>query len=215
MNRIQCAAILTMTGCFSMSNASAGWIDWTSTTTGTMDVGGTSVGVTLTGSVASLVNGDYYYNNSSTGGTSLTGTYGGLAPSDLIRVVQSTILTITFDQAVEDLSMALVSVGQPNYNVTYDFNNDFSVSSYGSNYWGYGGYSINGDDFIGNEFNGVLDFTGEFNSITFSTNPYENWHGFNFASEALASVSEVPEPAPIALLATGLLGLLVAKRKKV
>jgi len=197
--------------CLVAQPASAGWIDWTSTTDGTMDVGGTSVGVTLSGGVMDFVDGDYYYNNSSTGGTSLSGTYAGLAPSDLIRLNSATSLTISFDQTVENLTMALVSVGQTNNGVTYDFNDDFSLTSSGNNYWGYGGYTINGDDFTGNEFNGVLDFSGEFDAITFSTNPFENWHGFNFSSNLLAI--EVPEPSPLFLMTAGLIALLVSRKK--
>lgn len=184
--------------------ANAGWIDWTSTTTGTMDVGGTSVGVSLTGNPNSFVNGDYYYNNASTGGTSVSGTYGGMAPADFIQVVAAGSYTLTFDQTVDDLYMSLISVGQPNYNVTYGFNDAFTVESYGANYWGYGGYSVNGNDFTGNEFNGILHFAGSFSSISFTVGPLENWHGFNFASY---SGTDVSEPASALLLILGLFGI--------
>lgn len=185
-------------------HANAGWIDWTSTTTGTMDVGGTSVGVSLTGNPHNFVNGDYYYNNANTGGTSASGTYGGMAPTDFIQVVAAGSYTLTFDQMVDDLYMSLISVGQPNYPVTYGFNDAFTVESYGANYWGYGGYSVNGNDFTGTEFNGILHFAGSFNSISFTVDPQENWHGFNFASYSEANVSE---PASALLLALGLLGI--------
>jgi len=199
-----------------MQTASAGWIDWTSTTAGTMDVGGTSVGVTLSGSAAySYLDGDFYYNNANTGGTSAGGTYLGLAPSDMIKVTGANSFTLTFDQAVTDLSMALVSVGQPNLPVTYDFNNSFTASVAGNNYWGTGSYTTSGDDFTGNEYNGVLSFAGSFNSISFSTNPYENWHGFNFASESLTNVQAVSEPATFALFALGLLGLASIRKRNV
>ena len=194
-----------------MQTASAGWIDWASATQGTMDIAGTSVGVTLSGTTPNgFVNGDYYYNNSSTGGTSVSGTYLGLAPSDMIRVVGPSSFTLSFDQAVTDLSMALVSVGQPGLPVTYDFNDSFTASAAGNNYWNTGSYTINGDDFIGREYNGVLSFSGSFSSISFSTNPGENWHGFNFASNALS----VSEPASFVLLGLGLIGLATSRKRK-
>jgi hypothetical protein len=191
--------------------ASAGWIDWTSTTQGTIDIGGTSVGVTLSGTAHSFEDGDYYYNNASTGGTSPTGTYLGLAPTDMIRVVGPTTFTLSFDQTVNDLTMALVSIGQPSLPVTYDFDSSFTASDAGSNYWGTGSYTTGvGDTFTGYEYNGVLSFEGLFDSITFSTNPGENWHGFNFASYSV----EVPEPTTAVLLGAGLLGLFVSRRRK-
>lgn len=210
MNRV----LSTLVGAaftLAVPSAFAGWIDWTSTTTGTMDIGGTSVGVTLTGNPYSFIDGDYYYNNANTGGTSAGGTYGGLVPSDLIQVANAGSYTLTFDQALDDLYMSLVSIGQPGYGVTYDFSNAFSVVSYGSNYWGYGGYTTSGDDFTGSEFNGILHFAGSFSSISFNISPNEFWHGFNFSSD---SVSSVPEPSSIALLALGLLGLALGRKSK-
>ena len=56
------------------------WIDWQSTTSGTLTIGSTNIGVTMTGNPMALVNGDGYYNNGATGGTSPSGTYGGLTP---------------------------------------------------------------------------------------------------------------------------------------
>lgn len=190
--------------------ATAGWIDWTSTTNGTMNIGGTTVGVTLTGPAHSFVDGDNFYNNAYTGGTAITGTYLGLTPSDMIRVYGPSAFTLTFDKAVTDLMMALVSVGQPGLPVTYDFNNAFTASAAGNNFWGTGSYTVSGDDFIGREYNGILRFSGTFSSISFTTNPGEYWHGFNFGSNEIA----VPAPTSIALLGLGLMGLAISRRRK-
>lgn len=201
-----------LAACVMAQPASAGWIDWTSASAGTMTIGATTVGVTLVGNPMDQLNGDYYYNNASTGFVSPTGTYAGLAPSDLIRVNARGTFTLNFDQTVSDLYMALVSVGQPGYAVDYAFNDSFSVDSYGPNYWGYNSYSVSGNTFTGREYNGILHFAGNFNSISFTTDPNENWHGFNFAS--FETPSPVSEPAPIALLGLGLIGLAIARRRK-
>jgi len=196
--------------CSIAANASAAWIDWSSTTSGTMDYYGSSVNVSLSGPALDLVNGDYYYNNAYTGGTSPTGTYAGLAPSDLIRVNSTGTFTLTFDAQVDDLYMALVSVGQPSRNfVTYDFNNSFDVVSAGPNYWGYNGYTTTGNSLTGQEFNGILSFAGSYSSISFDVVNAENWHGFNFGTV------DVPEPAALLLLASGLLGISLTRKRKI
>jgi hypothetical protein len=211
MRRTVTAAVLGAVFLLVGQSALAGWIDWSSATTGTMNIGSSTVGVTLSGNPQGFVDGDYYYNNASTGGTSATGTYAGMAPSDFIQVAAAGSYTLTFDQVVDDLYMSLISVGQPSYGVTYDFNNAFSVHSFGSNYWGYGGYSVSGDNFTGNEFNGILHFAGSFTSLTFTVNPYEYWHGFNFASYETRSV---PEPMGILLLGLGLVGLFARRNQQ-
>ena len=207
-------AAIGVAGLLSVQTASAGWIDWTSTSAGTLDIGGTIVGVSLSGSAHSFENGDFYYNNASTGGTTAGGTYGGLAPSDLIRVDLPSTFTLSFDQTVNNLNMALVSVGQPSLGVTYDFNDAFTVVSSGANYWGYNGYTVSGDDFTGTEFNGVLNFAGAFDSITFSTDPREYWHAFNFGSDELANSASVSEPSLFALLGLGLAGIAATRRRR-
>jgi hypothetical protein len=157
-----------------------------------------------------LINGDTYYNNAGTGWTSPSGTYAGLEPSDVIQLYGASSFTIDFGQQVVNPYMALVSVGQPRYTVTYEFQNPFDVISYGSNFWGYGGYSVNGTQFNGNEFNGILQFTGTFSSISFVVTNNEFWHGFNFGTSA---AEPVPEPISLFLMTAGLLGLGIARKR--
>jgi hypothetical protein len=182
------------------------WVNWSSTATGTLG----DVNVTLSGPAMDLVKGDQYYNNASTGYTSPTGTYAGLNPTDLIQVQNVGTFTLTFDKPVGDLYMALVSVGQGSVPVTYAFNNPFQVVSYGSNYWGYGGFGVSGKSFTGTEYNGILHLSGNFGpnqSLTFEVQQSEYWHGFNVAA--------VPEPETYAMMLAGL-GLMgfIARRRK-
>ena len=197
----------------STSNAGAvTWIDWQSTSNGSLTIGSTNIGVSMTGNPMALVNGDGYYNNGSTGGTSPSGTYGGLTPSDLIQVNGTGTFNLTFDSPIVDPYIALVSVGQGGWPVTYSFDDPFSVISSGGNYWGYSGYSVSpdGTDFTGSEYNGILKFSGTYSSISFDIAPSEHWHGFNFG--VADSASSVPEPATLLLFGVGLVGVGIARR---
>jgi hypothetical protein len=146
------------------------------------------------------------------------GTYAGLEPNDLIRVSSAGAITINFSQEVVNPYMALVSVGQPNYTVTYNFEDPYNVVSSGPNvWWGVDGvYSVNGTQFSGNEFNGVLQFTGTFSSISFEIANPENWHGFNFGvvrdGDTYDDVTTVPEPSTMLLLTIGIVGLGINKK---
>jgi len=203
--------------------SSVNWIDWQTTTTGTVTVDGQVINVTLTADdVYGLSDGDYFYNNYESGYTTPGGTYGGLEPSDLIQVNQISSFTLTFDSPVEDLYMAMVSVGQPDVyfadgtldhllvEVTYSFEDVFSVETFGPNFWYMGGYSVNGTDLTGWEYNGILLFEGIFSSISFDVLTPEHWSGFNFAPIS----SPVPEPASMLLFGTGLIGLAGTLRRK-
>ncbi len=201
--------ILSASALLMSSISNAAWIDWTSTTNGTLDIGGSIVNVTMTGNPMDLIDGDYYYNNSRTGGTSLGGTYAGLEPSDLIRVTGTGDFTLSFDQTISNLDMALVSVGRTYMPVTYDFSDSFTVLTDGDNYWGDGWHNVSGDNFTGYEYNGVIEFAGAFDSISFNVGQSEYWHGFNFGAESVS----VPEPSIFALMGAGLFGFGFARRR--
>jgi len=196
----------------SLASADVSWVDWTSTTAGTLTVGSSVLNVSLSGNPIGYNNGDYYYNNSSTGFTAASGTYGGLKPSDMIQVNGASQFNLTFSSAIVDPYIALVSVGQGGLPVTYSFTAPFTVLSSGSNYWGYTGYTVSGNNFTGREYNGVLQLHGTFSSLSFSTAPGEFWHGFNIGT---GSINAVPEPESYAMLLAGL-GLMgaVARRRR-
>lgn len=209
------AALLTCAASASMA-AAPSWIDWTSPSAGTLTLGTTTVGVALTGSApVGMSYDDTYYNNFNTGYTTPGGTYGGLMPHDMIQVSPASAFTLTFSQAIINPYIALVSVGQPgNYFVSYTFNGPISsMSAAGSNLWGPGTGSYAGNTFTGAEYNGVLQLSGAYTSLTVTTNIGEYWHGFNVGSSAL--VTAVPEPETYALLLAGL-GLVggIARRRK-
>src|ERR1700710_2108212 len=183
------------------------WTDWTTGTTGSFggllfgsaisftggNIGGQlGNGTDVAGTMTQNGNGSNYFSVNSgnaynQGGLNIPG----------LGLVQfngaSAVNTITFAAPIVNPYFAFVSVGQPNVPVTYDFgSNIFTLLSQntGSNcaYWGCGTNSIGvdggtGTAITGNEFSGVIQFTGTFNSISFTTDNPENWHGFTVGAD--------------------------------
>lgn len=205
------------------------WTDWTGSdpvlapnnfVTAIGTVTGTLAGVTVTytgGFVgAQLSGGTNYWNPDG------AYTQNGLsAPNlnDFIQLNGATSGTISFSSAVLNPYFALISVGRTNLPVTYDFGSAaFTVVSNNNTdcaIWGCGSYTTLGNSLTGYEFSGTLQFTGLFNSITFSTDPEEYWHGFTVGAPVEAGTqSVVPEPATMSLLATGLIGMAAARKRR-
>ena len=126
--------------------------------------------------------------------------------------------TITFSEAILNPVMAIVSMGQPNLPVSYDFDTDFTLLSNGVGYWSYangglpGSYTIDAaqDILTGNELHGAIQFNGLINQINWTSSPHENWHGITVGSLS----TSVPEPSILVLIGIGLAGLGFIRRKK-
>lgn len=198
--------------------AQVSWTDWTSTNTGagtaagTVTVGSTAVGVTYSGGFAFAQTScgiNYFAPNAYTSVAVPT------APTlcDIIALSTGGLKTITFSQQVVNPVFALVSWnGQGN--VT--FSHAIEVLSNGTGYWGTGTLTVTGSGnnvlVASGEAHGTIRVLGTVSSVSF-TDVSEHWHGLTVGVQGLP-VTPVPEPATLALLASGLVLLaLIARRR--
>lgn len=220
--RVVLSALLAATSHLMIGIASAApvtWTDWTdiSTTAASGNMGGVTVGVTATSGPmngpSQTACGTNWWTQPNPASPAYTGGGVSNAPTACEQVGLSSpvSITVSFSSAISNLYMALLSVGQPSFTVTYDFDTAFTIDSEGQGFWGDGTFIQGaGDTLAMNEFHGVLAFAGPVSSLSFTTTPNEFWHAFTFGMLA----ASVPEPSTVAILGLALAALGFAHRRR-
>jgi hypothetical protein len=217
---ILCAAVPTF-------GATISWTTWmsqpTSTTVnGTLTVGSTPVSVTYTGEVAfTQLNGtgtDYFLPV-----TTFTAppTVSNAPPSDMIAIDgTATVHTIQFGTTVVNPIIDIVSLGRPSIGTQYIFTlgagQSMSILNQGPSA-GFGGcntcLSLSGTTLTGTEGDGVIQFIGNFDSLSWTGANPEFWNGFTVGATDIHP--NVPEPATWGMmLLAAIAGIPAALRRR-
>jgi hypothetical protein len=198
------------------------WTSWSSATSGnpgsaTGTIG--SINVTYSGQTTGLTNVPSWGPASTfTGG--LVGNAPPHTPTIQLEGGSAITETISFSSTVVDPIFAIWSLGAPGTPASFDFSSkggqSFNLLGGGPNAeFGGSALTSTGSVVNGTEGNGLVQFNGSFDSITFTTPNFENYYAFTVGYDATltpVTPGTVPEPATFSLFGLGLASLPLVRR---
>jgi hypothetical protein len=199
------------------------WTNWSTASAGNPgSASGTAGTITITysGQTSGLTNVPSW-----TPASTFTGGEVGNAPphTPTIQLQGGSMLTetISFSSTVVDPIFAIWSLGAPTAPATFDFSSKsgqpFDLLGGGpSTEFGGSALTSTGSVVHGSEGNGLVQFSGSFDSITFTTPNFENYYAFTVGYDLTQTGGgTVPEPATLSLFGFGLAALPLVRRSLV
>ncbi len=197
------------------ANAAVTWTDWT--TASAAGVAGSMGAISVTGTINS---GGFHnwqisggFNDWRQGSVNPWPAYGALPnlPANNDFVAPNTdSYTFTFAKPVVGLTLAIISLGQPQIQTVWTFDKPFALIDHGQGFRGNGVFTIAGNSIGSGEGHGVIRFAGPVGTLTLRSANGEFWSGLTFGYE-----SAIPEPASWALMIAGfgLVGAAARRRR--
>jgi hypothetical protein len=122
--------------------------------------------------------------------------------------------TLTFSSPVTDPALAIWSLGAAGNPASFNFtaSEPFTLEAGGPSAE-YGGSSItvSGNNVLGTEGNGVIQFSGTFSTLTWTNPTFEDFFAFTVGS---VTSSPTPEPAALGFIGIGLCALAYLRRTR-
>jgi hypothetical protein len=204
----------------SLANAATiDWNTWTSNSAGSISTTSGPISVTYGGEMSGWV---ANYPSWGPSATFADGTIVANAPVAANGIVQllggggaaAVVDTVTFSQAVVNPVFSIWSLGQGGDTASFNFIGATPVLVAGGGSAEYGGSSItvSGNEVLGTEGDGTVQFIGTFTSISWTNPTAENWYGFDVGVAGVAAA--VPEPGSLGLLLAGLTVTGLALRRR-
>jgi hypothetical protein len=196
------------------------WTDWTQAAQGG------AVGTLAGGTVTATVNAGSIHNWNLGGGTDYWRMGGGVTrpaydgvsniPMNTDFIAPDTgSYTFTFSEPLDDLYIAIISLGQPGVQTRWTFSESFTLVDQGPGAFGNGVFTIAGNQISAGEAHGIIRFDGPLSSLTLTSANGEFWSGLTFGTSGPATGGVIPEPATWSLLIAGfgLVGAAIRRRR--
>lgn len=209
MKRIAMGALFGLAlGAATASAETVYWNTWANASSGQMVVNGTPVDVTFSTTNGHNAVANYpSWTPISTFADGNVVDNGPVASNGIMQLFGGTtaLNTLSFSTPVENVVIAIWSLGQAGRPTTFEFSGATPSLVSGGPNAEYGGSTISvaGNTVTGTEGNGTIRFQGQFSELQWTNPVNENWYGFN-----VGVMQAVPEPTQMALFGIGL-GLLL------